>query len=414
MCKLKIRLVLVMFLYSATSSAAEWLIEPALGLKTQYDDNIYLRAANEVDASAVIVDPSITFEGKEEIWNLRFDSRLRSIKYSGVDDADSNNLFLKFSAGRSMERSQLGISANFDRNTTFDREFDTQLPEAGLIESKIERETLTIGPYWSWRTSDKIQMSLNLNVTDVTYSENAPLNYNDNSVGTIKFSISRRQSEQVSLGVILKNTQTDIEERDYESEQNALQVFYNYSFSENASIDLLAGASTIDYVFHNYRDCVGGVWIQTFSGPFCTGSEVVRDQADDKSINEFNISYKYESELGDFNMSMYRSINTSSSGSATQSDYLTVKYNRKLTPRLKASLLFSGSKIETLDGLNASQDNEQYRFQPAINWKFSEYWNLGFNYRYIKQIITDTDVESDSNAVYVNLSMRWPRLASTY
>ncbi|MDH5765182.1 MAG: hypothetical protein OEZ38_04130 [Gammaproteobacteria bacterium] len=398
-----------MIIVFSTSHSAEWFAEPSVIVSSQYDDNFYLRTTNELDTSSLIIDPNLRFEGQDERWSFKLDARFRAVKYYDISNTDSNNVFLKLKHSYLLESGQLGLSANLDRNTTFDRNYDTQLLEAGLSELQIERDTLTVEPYWDWKISEIISSRLNLKVTDIQHGDNAPSNYNDYNSQEISLMSNWSQTEKSVWGMILKSTHLEVSDLDYENEQRTVQVYYDHSYTENSKLSILGGKTKVAYLYNNYPVCTG--FIDPFLG--CVfGAYVLIDNESSSTVSEYSIGYAHANELGDFNLNAYRSVRSSSSGSATQNDALSINYLRKITERVSGEFLLVRDVTESIDGLDVNQDREVSRLQPSVSWKLSKYWNLSFRYRYIKQVITSTDVESTSNSILAVLSLKWPKLIS--
>ncbi len=401
-------------IFSLQTHSAEWLAEPAVILKAQYNDNVRNARTNEESAAGYTLEPKLVISGEEkDIWNIKLDTKLRAVRYSGIDNADSDNVFLSIGGSYFTERSQTGFNASYEDNTNFNQDYETQLDISGFTEIQIKRESVYIAPYWYWQMSEKGSITLSLNMSDRTYDENAPSNYNDYASTGGDLSFSWKYSEKTKLGLKIKQLTTENNDLDYENDTKTLQLSYDYNISQNSDISVLLGQSKVEYVYHNIPFCQGQTSLGEALG-FCDGTIVYGDNESDSTVNNYSFGYTNKSELNKTIIGLSRGVTASSSGSARQTDKYNINYSRKMTERVKSQLLLSFQKSESLDGLNAYQDSQIYRAEPSIYWRLTKDWGLSFLYRYIKREYLASNTESESNSIYINLSLRWPKAISTY
>ena len=127
-----------------------------------------------------------------------------------------------------------------------------------------------------------------------------------------------------------------------------------------------------------------------------------------------NLSYSYDGERASQYFNASKNVVSSSTGGVQEVQSSSYSLDFKNTQRFSTRLNLSGSKSVTISGADSSIDVTSYRFEPSISYKLDKNWNLSFLYRHIKQNRIDSNVDSTSNAVYVNLYFNWPKLATTY
>lgn len=118
------------FFIATSVNAAEWKTEPSLYLRAEYNDNIRMRAENNNPESSTgySLSPRVKFSGEEQrLWDMAIDARGKITRYQDIEDADSENAFFVFDGGRQTERTVWRLSTSFERNSTFDTDFDTEL-----------------------------------------------------------------------------------------------------------------------------------------------------------------------------------------------------------------------------------------------------------------------------------------------
>jgi len=406
-------ILIALAMVSLQAYSAEWLVEPSVFLRAQYNDNLRMDSVNEEAATGYAVGPRLVLEGKDAAWDVKLDTKLRSVRYFDVSNVDSDNVFVNLSAITITEISRLGFNASYEDNSTLDLDYDTQLDLSDITGEPVERETLYFAPYWYLDISEKANMTLGLNTSTQVYNDGAPSNYNDYSVSGGNFSFGWRYSENTDFGINIKLSSTESDDLDYENDKETLQFSYAYDFSRDSALELVYGRSKVDYVYHNVQICPGGYTNLGF-GIVCLGGFATIDDVGDQVVNDYSIDYTNKSELNTTALALSRNITASSSGSARQTDLYSIDYERAVSERVDFQLLLSYRESETLDGLDSDQDSKNYRYEPAVFWKLTEDWGLRFFYRHIKREYVVSGSESASNSIYINLSLRWPKAASTY
>lgn len=148
--------------------------------------------------------------------------------------------------------------------------------------------------------------------------------------------------------------------------------------------------------------------------PFFVINDIREDVRNVEDGTVVNLTYSSKSEIASHKFTAGRNVIPSSFGGAQEQRNVTYIFNVKNTERLVTNLILNASETETIDGVDSSNDRKRYRIEPSIAYKLNRNWNLNFLYRYIDQNITSSDADSTSNAIYVNLYLHWPKLATTY
>ena len=109
-----------------------------------------------------------------------------------------------------------------------------------------------------------------------------------------------------------------------------------------------------------------------------------------------------------------RTVQPSSFGDAQEILSARYLYSIGNTQRFRTMLTLDASETSSISGVSSSNDIARYRVEPSVSYRLDKNWNLQFLYRYISQKIILSNEDSISNAVFLNLSLRWPKLATTY
>ena len=421
-------------LFTTVINAAEWKSEPSLFFKTQYNDNVKMLAdtGNAESSTGFTFEPRIKIAGEElYLWDMSIDARGKVTRFQDVEDADSDNVFFVFDGGKQTERSDWRLNTSFERNSNFDTDFDTENPDAGLLDDHTERKTASVSPSVKWSMSETSQIAFSLISTDVSYDEvvsNGLQNYDYDSASFNAFWLVQQNHQ---LGFTATYSEYDSPEANFLYDQSVFQVDYTYTLNEISNLSLSLGQRKLDSTLTNVTvGCevngsvvpVGDVSTNgtcpTTLGNIFTGifpvTSVLNDISNEDDGLVINASYSSKSEIASHSIFAARKIMPSSFGSAQEVRSLTYQLNFKNTERLTSSLIISGSETTTVSGVDSSNDRTRYRFEPSISYKLNKNWDLSLKYRYIDQNISNSDEDSTSNAVFVNLFLHWPKLVTTY
>lgn len=413
-------MILVVGMTSANvTSAAEWSTEPSVKIDSAHNDNVGMRSADERSSSSYTLAPGVKFEGREVNWDVAMSALVKATRYSQADNSDSDNYFFNLGGGYSIERQTFRLDSSFIRNTTYDTDYETALPDAGLTADITERETTTFKPSWQWQTSESSMLSVSASTNDIQYDEVSSTIYRSYQLDSLIVKNMWNLTARSRLGFTLsyeqyeneKNVITllDVDFIEYqEYKQYVFQLDYLFSMTETSKLNLSVGSRKMDSVSHSEPvGCLVGF------GDVCLLPEL-EDVARSNNGAVVTFEYSHSNEVSSFSTALSRIVVPSSYGGAQEQDLLTIQYDTSLSERWRAGLLLEGRETTSIEGLDSRSDRTIYRFEPRLSWRLKRDWSLSLSYRHLKQNLAETDVDSESNIILVSLNMKWPRLASTY
>jgi len=400
------------------AQSAEWKLEPSVGMSTQYNDNVGMRTEvnNPVGSTGYTLDPKIKIVAEEQyLWDMSLSTRAKFTRYQDLQNADSDNIYLNFGSGWQTERAMLRLSANFTRNTNFDDDYDTESPLAGLTDDKTERETVSFSPSIRWNLSQTSVVIFSITTTDISYDEVTSTNLRDYTNDSASFQAYWQVLEKHTLGYTISYSEQETPDVDYSSDTTILNLDYTYNITQSSELKLSLGGRRLNSLQENGL-FLGCVTPSIFDGPTsCAFSApILGDLENEDDGLTINVSYSNQTERASNSFNASRNVVSSSTGSIQEQRSVNYRFRFKNTERFSSNLLLDGSEALTIGGGDSSNDRTRYRVEPSIYYKLNRDWALSFKYSYINQIITDTDEDSTSNAVYINLSLNWPKLATTY
>jgi len=410
--------LIISVLAVGVAQSAEWKLEPSVGMSTQYNDNVGMRteANNPVGSTGYTLDPKINIVAEEQhLWDMSLSTRAKFTRYQDIENSDSNNVYLDFGSGWQTERAMLRLNASFTRNTNFDDDFDTESPIAGLIDDKTERETVSFSPSIRWNLSQTSVVIFSITTSDNSYNEVTSTSFRDYSNDSAQFQAYWQVLEKHTLGYTISYSEQETPDAGYSSDTAILNLDYTYNISQSSDLKLSLGGRRLNSLQENGL-FLGCVTPSPFDGPTnCAFSApILGDLESEDDGFTVNLSYSNQAERASNSFNASRNVVSSSTGSIQEQRSVNYKFSFKNTERFTSNLLLDGSEALTIGGGDSSNDRTRYRVEPSLYYKLSRDWALSFKYSYINQNITDTDEDSTSNAVYINLSLNWPKLATTY
>lgn len=415
------------FTLSLSGKAAEWSMEPGVSLRTGMDDNIRLLTEDQDGAKDTVwetsVIPRVDFGVKTETRGITGRADFAVRRFHGGSGLTSSNALdredahFDLNSFYSTSRNNLGFAFNFTRDSTLDSELD----ETGeAISSRATRHRYTLAPNWSHVLSERMRLNLDYRYVKIDYSDDPGVtNLTEYDYHVLSTSLVRMLSERISATALVSYSLYE-PETNLDSKTLSVQGGLSREFSETLSASFLAGwrKTKSDQLIPNgfcvgtdpdagFPECPGGI-------PVVTRLET--DESDDNgSVFSFDINKKlYE---GSLSASLIRQSTPSGrDGKLLDTTTLRVSADRRIKERLRASLTAQVTDRETItsttSGIDSDSDNRKfYSISPEIIWKWRRDLDLRVTYRYR---LAERDVTSDnatSNAFYITLNYRLPRLA---
>ncbi len=413
--------------FAVAAEAAEWKIEPSITLRAQYNDNVRMLTDNPEGSTGYTLEPGVKFAAEEiNLWDMAINAKGKATRFQDIEDADSDNAFFAFNGGKQTERSDWRLNTSFERNSNFDTDFDTENPDAGLLDDHTERKTASVSPSVKWNMSETSQIIFSLNSTDVAFDEVTSNTFFDYDLESASFKAVWSIAQNHQLGFTSSYSTSESPDANFSSDTTVLQLDYSYAFNSTDKFSFSFGGRRLDSLRTGVTvACTAGG--QTFdladvsSNGRCPdvifvfpATPVLEDIENKDNGTVVNISYKSKTERASHSFIGGRTVTPSSFGGVQEIRSATYLFDFKNTERFSSSLIIDASESETISNSDSSQDRSRYRIEPAVIYKLNKNWNLSIRYRYIDQNLTSRDEDSTVNAVFVNLFLHWPKLATTY
>jgi len=427
--------------------AAEWSIEPSISLREEYNDNIRFTASPHPGVWQSRLTPSVKLSSKTEVSEVSGSAQMSINQYAGDPLVENrNDQFFTLLTRLQSERNTWAMNASYKQDSTA----ESERIATGVVQVRTQRSALSLSPSWTRTLTERSSFKLDYNYQEVKYDAHINLNdYTNQQVGgTLQYRLSELDTVSLSAnysildyasalssypslvpgylyiggdpaqpvfsGYGIGGTDTIIRKNN----TSGIQASATHMFSETLRGDLSVGyRTTVTDTNHSCNGFLG--FVSPYTGTFCTG--IVNHGGiiafSDKSRgNGSSFNASLEKSFESSKVSGFASRDTNPSGSGlVETDKFGVSLNRKLTEKLTGS--FDAITYHTKYIGLTYPGSRYYTVEPKLNWRFTEWWTLDAGYRYARyepeSAVNSTAVANaiTSNAVYLNLTYNWPKMA---
>lgn len=384
--------------------AAEWVAEPSVTLRGEYDDNIRLTTLDHDDVWGTILDPSLKLSRRTELWDLNANGRVRAAWYNGDDDLDTVDNFFDLAAKRSFERGSLEASAGLVNDTTLQNEYldiDT-----GLVVNQIDRSRRSARLAGQYMFTEATWVEASVDYSQVEYDDGLRFGLLDYDYLTPGLRVIHQLNPKTQVFGILSHARVDYDAAsELESKTDSLQLGAAYDITEVWKVSGSVGTrrtSTSQLVRSNFR------FIST--PPYIEWIYETRDSETTGLVYDASLTREFET--GSLKLSASQSIVPSSTGSDTETTRLDLTGTHRFSAQLWAQLAVSYYQSDTVGDVTTRADQDRYRLAPSLTWRLDRDLSLraGYAYTHVKRDVAIDDT-ADSNMAYISLGYSWPRLA---
>lgn len=381
--------------------AAEWVAEPSVQLRGEYNDNVRLTTADHDKSWAAKIDPRLHLARRTELWELGANARLLATRYTGERNLDTADQFLDANLRRRFLRGSFDASAAYTRDTTLQNEFLDQ--DTGLVTNEIDRTSRNLRLGGQGMLSERTSLEASVDYRTVDYEADSQGSLIDYDYLTPTLQLVHQLNAKTQMFGVLSHARADYDTAEQESKTDSLQIGANYAFTETWTLSGSVGSR---------RTRTSSLVRDVVSSPNFPFFEVVLVSRDSSTTGlVYNLSLNRELERGDISLSASRAVTPSSTGTETDTTSVRLEGNHRLTPKLSVRMAASYLQSESVGGTRTLADADRYRLSPGLRWRLDEDLTLSAGYHYTRVEREFAAGEADSNAVYLGLGYSWPRRA---
>ena len=373
---------ILLFLSTSVALSAEGSLLTSVGLRQEYNDNIFYTASNKTDDFISYVTPALNLTYATEILNLSalagWDGQLF------WDNSDQNRLNQRYGLNvgyRLTERWSVSANGRY----VFDSTQDSQLDETGSVEPGLsDRQRLNVGAGLDYAISERTNVGADYEFQDTVFQR-------DSDVDTKRHSIRayyqrRLQNQRDVISIFPQFTWADSD--DWDGLNSTLNFSWAHPFSETLDTSITVG---VRHTYVNYKDDrddtdnwggVADMWLRK-SGELTTGrlgfSNDLRTRTNGEIIN---VSRLY-----------------------TNIDH---RLSRRFGVGFRGSVYYS-ELIE--DSPETDDDRWYFDVTPSAFYRLTErhLLRLSYSYNYQKLLDADDNDTIDRQRIWLQLTFNFPK-----
>lgn len=372
--------------------AAEWFVEPLLRVATTYNDNFRLTSASEQEAYLGVVDLRAAIGRRTETSEFTLTPQASFLRFND-GTLDTEDQSLKLASYLETERSRFALDGAFVRDTSLtgdpDEPFgDGELIGSGVVQRRVRRETLNLKPSWTYAITERDDVTLGFEHTDVSYDQGNQLGLVDYDYNTVSVAGVHALSEVDRVSATAIASRFEAGQVRASSTDYGVLIGYERDFTETLTASAAAGLR------------------QTRVRSASTG---VPSKSDDTGLL-VNLGLSKRLERGTLDLTYNRSISPTGTGSVVERDALSANITHRFTQRLTGVL--SGDLLwdDDTSGQNSSLQRQLSRLRARLQWRWTRELSLVGAYRYTRQEREARGTEADSHAFTVSVVYRVPRI----
>lgn len=362
--------------------AAEWSMEPSLGIKGEYNSNLILTAAPHEATYGHWVSPTLKLSGATENFDVSWKPAADFVRYYGGVERGLTNLHFPASVRYRLEKHTLSFDGGFTRDNTLRGE----LLQTGVVLGFTQRNLWTFSPSWSYAVTERLSFQGTYNYSNAHYESGARLGLLNYEVHGGTLSMSYQLTERDRLQAIGTYTNFSVPAANaLRSNIGGIQVSLAHSFTETITATVTGGPQVVS-------SGIQGRAVQL---------------QDTQVVWVANGHIRKQWENGYVELVGGRQINPSGFGLLIRTDRIGVNMAKDLTETLTVSLggqVFLASSVTSSVAPIALPTSRYVNVTPMLRWKFDEWWAVDVAYTYGRRDLDSLNQTGIAHAATVMLT----------
>lgn len=347
-------------LHGESVLAQAWLIQPTVGLTTQFEDNIRLDANDPESATTFIPTVQGLISRQTETMDVRALARYSYRIYQGEANLeDRGQALARLGSEFRTERSLIQLDGAWRREDSFSDRFffDPDLPgdiddadaDTRLFRVQLVRNRADIVPRYRYRVSERTTVGASLAYQKQYYEDDdVDLDFSEYEQYTYSLDHAYALSELTQWTNRLLYIDYDAPNRDRQYRTSEYLTGIESSFTERLGAGVEVGWRGTDF-------------------------EVPGDEGSNDGYS-LRLNARYVGELWSLRVRLTHRLVPSSFGDVVEQDQALLNYRYKLTPRLNLGLRARYFENESLL-LENERSNRQYLYlEPSLDYSLSLAW----------------------------------------
>jgi hypothetical protein len=222
-----------------SAAAAQWSIEPQLGLLLDYNSNLLLVPSGEQASGGMTVSVDATMKRVTESTEMDLHPHLELQRFPSEQALNADNGSVQGSYAARAERSSVSVTGSYEKASTL----TTELSETGIVDTSTRRETTTAGLTLGHDLSERQHLDLQVSYTDVVYpgGEQVGLVGYRYPSGTLTYTFGISERTSLAAGVVVDQLQAPL--TGYEAHDQGIRLTLKHAFSTRLNVSAVAGGT---------------------------------------------------------------------------------------------------------------------------------------------------------------------------
>ena len=365
---------------SLSSHANEYSLDYSVEGGYEYNDNVGMRAEDQIDISGGKITVPATLTMRSERLESSLMGELTSAKYddSGFNSDDQN---LQGNTRYQLERGEVAGYAGYKRDSTRTSEFlDTGI--VGLRAARVDNAT--VGGSGDYMFTENNGIVIGADYSDLNYDSPLLDNY-DYISGYTGWQHQWTERTRLRLQGIANRYENDANVQ-VTSDSLGAQIGFDSQFSEQLSVFLLAGWVNVDT-------------------DYSTNSTVASPEGYSSDVFQMNGSLNYQQERYRLTAAARSGTRPSGSGNLVKTDQLDLTYRYDVSEHSRFELGLVGGRNRSLNSsINTNRDDRDFaRVRLRLDYRISQSWYVAGAYVFSYEDRERADGQADSNQINISL-----------
>lgn len=394
----------IALVFLSPASASKWYIDPSVTLGVERHDNIRLSASPQATVSGQSAAASAELGIRAETWAVQTNVSGASTRYDSDSVGDRDDFRLRLQSRLAGERNVWQLGAGRAQDTLLASEKVDA--DSGLLRPNTKRWTETFSPAWTHSLNATTQLQLNYEQLQSIYNDGQDTNLNDYRSRSVQGAFSKQWSARTTLSLSGANSTYQASATDYESRTESASLGVSHKISEVLDVDFSLGRrrTTSEGQRCVYEpDPLFGIFL------ICTRLETI-STTDNGTVYSLNFDRRFE--RSQLSANINRSVDPSGTGTEVEADKISAQWTHELRQsRLWFIVGIESARFRSISGDASGIDREYYRIEPRLRYRLTERFEIDSYFRHIRQRYDATDESITSDALYLTLTYRPPRMA---
>lgn len=388
-------------------------MQPSVRAGREYNDNITytLQPHSAVYGTSVgaILDAGI----RSDIWQVNGNVDYRKKRYSGANNLDSDDHSFSLSSLFQTPRIVWQLNGVSEKTSLVTEQQSNT--NTGLVQTNRVQDTRNISPVWTWSMTEITRLQLAYKMSDVSYvnGESALLYDYRQQLATV--SVLHQLNPRDLVTIDAGYSYFRVPKTGIISQGPSVQASLTRQFSETLKGSIAGGARKAKTMIPGGTPLYDSTCVD-FTNHFglnpdaycITGYSPTQRLETTSATYNINLEKKFNNAQA--NLIFLQAITPTALGAESKINSLNLNITKPLTERIVVGFNVYAYKTNTIGGNILNVDRRFYKFEPHVNWRWTEELSVTGSYSYNHLTRDSDDRSAIANSVYLTLIYQWPRM----